>query len=459
MIDPNYEQLSLDTMPRELDNYDQVYRLERISRALNHIEALYSPPDVEAGELQIQTLRGQRHSAERIGNQFGARVVRAFLLDDPEAAYDRLKGLRPTTPGQEMVTLINQDEFAAAHDTLHTILRLEDPDVASTVADRLAIGGAFARADHHQFHGPATATIDTIRTDGVTLKLPAKSVGDVVKQARIANDGPLPIIEFLKNHKTAHISGFDSSKISLMVHDTVDHMWTFDLIDRLGYLDKFAELFRSVGNPQDRNIFHRESEMVASIAFGVRYFKEMEPGLIPVISSERLLKLFEARQQAGQVEERHQAALAILRDMHYNQYGQLKPTLEARSLSFVFSNYVCELNEQRRKHGKIKQIDEEGVVVAELSPFNLDYLAFFVETHHELLDSKNKHRDFLAKSHILIEEFFVRLLGEKIQSPYQLNLTLDKVHAYDPATSILPRQRIHWMLSNYGFTANQKITI
>ena len=83
-----------------------------------------------------------------------------------------------------------------------------------------------------------------------------------------------------------------------------------------------------------------------------------------------------------------------------NAYRRIKSlrkgSVEWQSLGFAFSNYITELDEQRRKHGKIKQRDPRTrKIIGELDPLSPDYLSFFIDTHSEIMSSKHKHRDDL----------------------------------------------------------------
>ena len=137
---------------------------------------------------------------------------------------------------------------------------------------------------------------------------------------------------------------------------------------------------------------------------------------------------------------------------------------EAQSLAFVFSNYLTELDEQRRKHGKIKRKDTRTKkILGELDPWSPDYLSFFVEAHNLLLNSKNRHRNTLHLVHLLFEDFLNKndsleggtlILHMNTVLNQWTELARDGDELAAPLMGLsLPPERINWILANPGFTA------
>jgi len=150
--------------------------------------------------------------------------------------------------------------------------------------------------------------------------------------------------------------------------------------------------------------------------------------------------------------------------IHMDAYRTIKSlkkgSMEWQSLGFTFSNYITELDEQRRKFGTIKQRDNKTrKIIGELDPFDPDYLSFFIETHHQILSSKNKHRNDLFRFHILLEEYLSSYANGRIPVDQPLTLNLDELRAIDFKHTTLPHQRIQWKYRNYGFTATRDAII
>ena len=273
---------------------------------------------------------------------------------------------------------------------------------------------------------------------------------DTIKESgAVAGSGILPLAEYLKNERILGVSGFMGSKISLAVHDFMDHVWTFDMLKKTGLLEMFSGLFDSVGNPEMTDIFKREGEMVASIAFGVRYFQTMPSAFGPLVRSSRLEEILDEYFVEGRLDALHMDAYRTIKSLK-------KGSMEWQSLGFTFSNYITELDEQRRKFGTIKQRDNRTrKIIGELDPFDPDYLSFFIETHHQILSSKNKHRNDLFRFHILLEEYLSSYASGRIPVDQPLTLKLDELRAIDFKQTTLPPQRIQWMNRSYGFTATK----
>jgi hypothetical protein len=130
--------------------------------------------------------------------------------------------------------------------------------------------------------------------------------------------------------------------------------------------------------------------------------------------------------------------------------------MEWRSLSYVFSNYLTELEEQRRKFGRIKQRDNQsGAVIGELDPFGVDYLCFFIEAHNALLTRSNKHRNALFFMHYVMEDYLRKSFNGEISSS-AVKVTPDIINSKEIGVSkLIPMRVAKWMFHNYGFTANR----
>jgi hypothetical protein len=97
------------------------------------------------------------------------------------------------------------------------------------------------------------------------------------------------------------------------------------------------------------------------------------------------------------------------------------------------------------------------LVVGELDPGSPDYLSFFIETHHALLDSANKHRNALFYAHFIIEEY-LRGVGSEGAHTRLIAITpslLDGTRLRHSAS--VPKEVSEWMFRNYGFTANRNL--
>lgn len=237
-----------------------------------------------------------------------------------------------------------------------------------------------------------------------------------------------------------------SSKVSTIIHDVIDHVWFYSLLQDHGVLDKFEHLFRSIGNPDKSDVFRRAGEVVASIGYGVRYWATTAPGFRPTYSVEEIANRLDQLFEDDELLERHMDAYRYVRSLAKTPIKR-----EAQSLSFVFSNYLAELDEQRRKHGPIRVRNEDLEVVGELDCWSADFLCLFIEAHRLLLTSKSKHRDNLLRAHIILENHMCSEAA--CEEGNILRIDCDDLDSFNLDEMTLPAERVLWMSRNYGFTA------
>jgi hypothetical protein len=256
----------------------------------------------------------------------------------------------------------------------------------------------------------------------------------------------MPLLEYLKNERMLEMNFINRSKVATIIHDALDHVWFYSLLHDRGILAKYSELFESIGHPDKFDIFKREGEIVASIGYGVRYWANTTPGFRPSHSVEEIALKLDEYFEHRELEERHHDAYRHVRRLAKS------PTLrESQSLSFVFSNYLVELDEQRRKHGTIKVRNKDMEILGELDCWSADFLCYFIEAHRLLLDSKSKHRDNLLRTHLILEQHLCS--EEATHEGNVLRIDADDLDKVDFSQINLPAERVLWMSRNYGFTA------
>lgn len=432
----------------QVDTYEEVYALERSHRAISFIREWYLQPDLDPLERALASLYAPMHSVSSVGNQFGTKLTPCFLEPDTESGLEMFRSIIPNTVDEEMALLLTDEQYAELHSRLAEHLAGIDGEVHEVVNPRLE---AMKVADRNQFNDGVDRSLERILQEGMVISFDPARVGDLEVAHQLAGEGILPITEYVKNEKVLRVNGFMDSKISLAIHDFMDHLWTFDTIRKAGLLDKYSELFASVGNPELTDIFKREGEMVASIAFGIRLFQTMPSAFGPLMQSSAIETHLDDLFVAGELEQRHMTAYRTIKSLR-------KGSVEWQSLGFAFSNYITELDEQRRKHGKIKQRDPRTrKIIGELDPLSPDYLCFFIDTHTEIMSSKNKHRDDLFRFHILLEECLHATANGEDPGPRRI--LLGNLRGIDFRSTRLPVQRLHWMRNNYGFTATRDAII
>ena len=407
-------------------------------------------------EKALAPLISPSHAVNHIGNQIGQIIVEAFLEADPYKALGKFRDLKPRTIQEEMILLVNDTEFLNCHQALTRYLeQMKDQIYDSSVKNIQQI----EKNDDVQFNQKESRSAEFMISDGVRIRISAEAFEELQREREGNKNGMIPLIEILKNKKILNVSGFQDSKTSHAIHDTIDHAWLFWMLKERGLFEKYLSLFDSIGNPEATDIYKREGEVVASIGFGVRYWANIEAGFIPKVSITEIAERFERYFDLGELDDLHLDSYRRIRELVKHPMQR-----EAQSLAFVFSNYLTELDEQRRKHGKIKRKDTRTKkIIGELDPWSPDYLSFFIEAHNLLLNSKNRHRNTLHLVHLLFEDFLNR---KDSLAGGTLILQMDEVlnqwtgFAKDAGESnsslmdlCLPPERVNWILANPGFTA------
>ena len=443
-----------DNHPRPLDDYGEVLQLERKFRVGEYLK-LYFRTEAQSESAPVWD-RFPKHKVRELGNQFLARLSECFLLREWGKAFDEYKRLDVHTVNEEMAQLLNSDEFHFCHERIHQLLEENKEEIHFDVIGNLK---HFHEHDQTQTAAQVARSLENLIADGIKCDIAPWQEGlddpwIVLASARDkAANGDVPILEYIKRDRILKIQGLkERSKVSLAIHDAVDHAWFTNLLSEpeeggKSILDRHAELMRSVGDPIHFDLFRREGEMIASIAFGVRYWASQQVGFVPRVSFGEILEVFESAIVADSfVDERHLSAYRTLLALRARPRQR-----EAQSLEFTFSNYVTELDEQRRKHGEIKIFGNPRTVpIGKLDPWGIDYLSFFIDAHHKITSSKSFHRDTLLKVHVKLEEWLTTVERE---SPRSLFLLPRDMQNFDVDSARISREKRAWMENNFGFTA------
>lgn len=425
-----------------LDSFDELKELETKMRALEFLTNFHANPEMTDKERALSALFQPTHTVKSISNQFAYRLLPAYFESDSTKALELYESIEPYTIDEELALLLNQNEFKSLHKKMSEHLQKIAPEIESAVrnsSEQIKIN------DRLQFDTTATESLENVKSRGLTIRLNLDHVKSLeIAQGRVRN-GRIPVIEIIKRDRIIESGGQANSKVSLAVHDLMDHIWFFTKLEEHGVLDKHKSLFTSIGNPHLTNIYKREGEIAASIAFGVRAWSRAGLGFVPNFSLDEIKAIFE---QAFDTDSLSAVGISTLRDL---RKICLRPkSRNYQCISFVFSNYLAELDEQRRKHGKIKVRNGKNQLSGELNPWGHEFLSFFIDAMNLILDSHTKHRDTLLRAHISLEEFFASKAALQGQS---LEITPQFLEKMDVTEISIPPERIEWMSQNYGFTA------
>lgn len=435
---------------RHFDNFEEVFSLEQRTTAIDFLRGHLSLASRDPAERALSPLLADVHAVHHVSDEFARRLYGVFMKTSIEDAYNDYLQLESHTTDEELACSLNQSQFRECFRLLRDHLR----ENSELIRDR-AIRNLhqIAECDEIQFdRTPTSRSLSEVVQKGIWVEIQPGSACDTWIQALdLAGNGPIPVTELLKTSRIVKASKIDDSKVSLVIHDAVDHLWFIHLLDRLKIFDRHHLLMEKIGNFTNCDIYKRESEMVASISFGTRTWTNYEIGYSPTLTTSHILRLFDKLFDSDQLQDHHLDAYR-----HVRYLASQPQRRESQSLGFVFSNYVTELDEQRRRFGKIKVMnpvtyEREG----ELDPFGADYLSFFVDAHRALHDRKNKHRDTLLRVHVLFEYYLSnREFAESGEGlSFHFNPLAWDDELFKKAVLKIPQERLLWIANNYGFTA------
>ncbi len=424
------------------------FQRERFKAASEFLERWFCGRDLDPKDRNLAPLRNPSQSLDEFSNQFASRLVPIFLEKDGDV-FDRFKSVSSSTIDEELALLLNRVEFEELHTSLHNFLEGRDVDLRRNVRRNL---GQIQKQDRRQFRPEALRSISDLVSRGIQVRIYEDAKSKLAAVQDKNKFGREPILEILKNDRFVEVNEIADSKISTVIHDAIDHVWLFNLLREKKIFVKYKELFDSINEPHNYDIFQREGEAVASIGFGVRLWANSKLGFASKVSIQEIFEHFLSCIDK-QFEQRHLAAFQEVVRLSKNPLSR-----ESQSLCFVFSNYLVELDEQRRKYGEInRQNLETRELIGPLDPWDLDYLSFFVETHKALLQSKNRHRDNLLRAHILLEQFLCS--PATVKDTPELTIFPTKLLETPLDTVSIPYERVQWMASHFGFTAMRDPTI
>jgi hypothetical protein len=415
--------------------------LEKKHWAKLFVQQYFTPNHLTLKQRSLAPLYESIHYIENFNNQFFDSLFEALNTPSCDEFKGNFRRLVPSTYSEELFSFLNDRELEDLYTKVTQHLQVSYKSIVSAVNQRLGTEGSITVNDRIQFSNKVTKrSLAQLRQNSVEVVL--QSGFTLIPKAE---SDIRPISELNKNERIFDINGFKESKLSLIIHDLVDHLWLFDTLEMSGIFDKYEVLFTGLGNPQKFDMFKREGETVASIGFGVRLFNTIEQGFRPQFSFEQIQKIIIGHFK-NYYSHKHKVSDAL------RVLLQLEPhSRSAQSLAFAFSNFVSELEEQKRKQGYIWFAVTTDRFI-EFDPFGEMYLSFFIEAHNEITLSKNKHLNFLFGAQLIVEDWLGRVAqGDKSS----LKVNFDIVKNFDYSNVSTHPETILWIKENYGYLATR----
>lgn len=129
---------------QSLDSPEELRQLELNYEAADFIQRWYSPEGLSPIDEALGPLSNSRHYVDRINNQFLKKVIPSILNPDLKSALESFRSIIPNTVDEEMVLLVNDEQFGHLHNQLKTHMS----EIDEIVEDRISENSLeIARAD------------------------------------------------------------------------------------------------------------------------------------------------------------------------------------------------------------------------------------------------------------------------------------------------------------------------
>jgi hypothetical protein len=315
-------------------------------------------------------------------------------------------------------------------------------ELASSLAHRIYGGqeGSHAWCDATQARQEIipNRTLDSVRESGLKIDIDIQKM-HLLKESYQES---LPLIELAKNKRFLTINGLRNAKVALIVHDHFDHHYTFNLLDRNGILRRYKKFLDKIGNTHATDIFSREGELIASVAYDYRYAQ------YPYFKHPAYFRYGNIKEVLENAQgENPERALGILE-------GNKLDTSFINKLEVVASGVYTELMQQRLKNGVIKCKGKDATFSHILTTLDPDYLALVVETYYELSRNSISNGTRLAHLQIMIEDFLHKAVTDK-NSLLMLHVNEDSVMNFKPDQCSVPIHKRVWIEKNIGAIADR----
>jgi YD repeat-containing protein len=271
----------------------------------------------------------------------------------------------------------------------------------------------------------------------------------------------LPLAELTKNLKLVDYGFKDANglpllgKMSLGAHDGNDHMRAFRALQDAGLLSKdskgrgYADLLQQLGDFPGKDMFNRESELIATVAYNWRAFPEMHPSYVPSVKLEQVAEWLS--KSAGDMSENQKQALAYVRRLLAEDPSG--SSTEAKLLRHIFSAVTTELNEQSRKTGLSFLINPRGVTTEIMTATHPEYVALVIDVTRTLGDPGNS--EFLQKLNLRLEEYLRAVAEGAEQGRGKFKLRDVDVESSASTSALVPKEVEDWLARHPGYSTRR----
>ncbi|MBP9780013.1 hypothetical protein KBD33_05330 [Candidatus Gracilibacteria bacterium] len=251
------------------------------------------------------------------------------------------------------------------------------------------------RNDKYELSNSGKRSLENIQKQGICIKINIemlKSKGNKIQSPGVS------LLGYYGDCRALQINNFSNSKISHLIHDLFDHTYFF-----LECREIFASssAFRhKVGNPEKRDIFSRESELLASIAYERRHYLQNMQNFQLSLRNDFIISI--VKKSFGRLADKY--------------IGKIND-LDERGISIyhIYYNVICELYEQIRKVGPIKLINKKGELEGDITMMiGNDYLKVCIDVLYFIMQNENIFKDTLSSIYSYVESLIEDCLNSNL---------------------------------------------
>ena len=286
-----------------------------------------------------------------------------------------------------------------------------------------------------------------------------------VYRTALQEERTLPISELVKNLKIVDY-GFKTrqgpvlNKVSLASHDVHDHARIFWLLDQAGLFNEkpdgsgYHRLMGKLSDPQRSNIFRREGELVASVAYDWRNYFDLHPQYEPQVDLRDIRDYFLRADAQGIPLSKNQVnALAYVEELLRTDPESQSP--ETKKLRHIIGGVWQETLEQKRKTDNTLWQRSDGKY-QRMSATNPEYLAFVIDASRVLQSNDAVMRNALNQNNVKIEHYLRGIAGSTGDEPVaKLHFSPEDVKLAIGEEPEVSRPTREWLEQHPGFNTRR----
>ena len=285
--------------------------------------------------------------------------------------------------------------------------------------------------------------LEALKKNGISLQFIDEKI-DILKNIISKSKLSCSFTNIIKNEQLLQINEFNPSKCSLVLHDCFDHFWTYVMLEKNEILEKYKDFLQSVGNPHLTDLFNRESELIASIAYAFRFIVLGEKRN-HLISFDEVKNLFETA--------------SVLTDNGKNAYDILVKRKSdekyKQEVSSVIGDIFIELMEQRRRFGYIRKLDKNRNSIGTLPMLDLEYISLIIEVFDCLSENRVQAKHAVENTLLIFENYICKIIAGGQNDV--LNIPLLEIEKGYEVYPFLSDEKAEWVKSNINALITRKV--